>query len=75
MSTEMDPKKAARIWVELNRGMRPKELAGVPLDTNEQVWAEMEKVAEFASQAEVNRLWNETQGITNSNIRAGFGKP
>lgn len=68
----MDKKIASKIWVELNLGEKPKELNDVPLDTHEQVWAEMEKVRPFASKKEVDRIWNERQGITNSDI-GGFG--
>lgn len=69
----MDSKTAARIWVELNLGETPKELEGVPLETHEQRWAEMEKVRPLASRSEVNRLWNERQGISNSDVAMTFG--
>ena len=71
----MDIKTASRIWVELNSGKKPKELKGVALDTHGQVWEQMQKVSLFASSKEVNRLWNKSQGITDSNILFKFGKP
>lgn len=71
----MNPKKAARMWVELSMGERPKELKNVKLDTHEEIWTEMEKLRPLASKAEVNRIWAQRQGLTHSDVAMNFGCP
>lgn len=71
----MDQKTASRVWVELNLSKKPKELKDVDLSTHEKVWTEMSKVAPLASASEVNRLWAESQGLTEANVLGIFGHP
>lgn len=71
----MDKVTASRVWVELNMGQKPVELKGTPLDTHEQIWAEMERVRPMASKSEVNRMWAEKFGLSEANIQFSFGHP